>query len=112
MSPSKTHTAISSLSLKHFDAVQVPTPTPGEGEVLIKVAYAAMIAFDTYVNDLGYHATFPMTFGFNSSGTIAEVGSGIEDLKVGDRVSHFLQSPSVSVSHPFFLGDCVLVSQF
>ncbi|KAJ3989055.1 chaperonin 10-like protein [Lentinula detonsa] len=89
MPSSKTHTAIASLSLKHFDAVQVPTPVPGEGQVLIKVAYAAMIAFDTYINDLGYHATFPMIFGFNASGTVAEVGPGIDDLQVGDKVTAF-----------------------
>jgi NADPH:quinone reductase-like Zn-dependent oxidoreductase len=85
---SKTHTAVATISVNQFDVIQVPTPKPGEGEVLIKVAYAAMIAFDTYMNDLGYLATtFPMTFGFSASGTIAEVGPGIHDLKVGDRVS-------------------------
>ncbi|KAJ3856764.1 chaperonin 10-like protein [Lentinula lateritia] len=89
MPASKTHTAIASLSLKYFDTVQVPTPAPGEGEVLIKVAYAAMIAFDTYINDLGYSATFPMIFGFNASGTVAEVGGGIDDLQIGDRVTAF-----------------------
>lgn len=88
MPVSKIHTAIASLSLKHFESVQVPTPAPGEGEVLIKVAYAAMIAFDTYINDLGYSATFPMIFGFNASGTVAEVGTGIDDLQIGDRASH------------------------
>lgn len=88
MPASRTHTAIASLSLKYFDTVQVPTPAPGEGEVLIKVAYAAMIAFDTYINDLGYSATFPMILGFNASGTVAEVGIGIDDLQIGDRASH------------------------
>ena len=87
MSIAKTHTAIATLALKHFDAVQVPTPTPGEGEVLIKVAYASLIAFDTYVNDLGYYVSFPMTFGFNAAGTIAQIGPGVEDLKIGDRVN-------------------------
>ncbi|KAJ4464104.1 chaperonin 10-like protein [Lentinula edodes] len=89
MPASKNHTAIASLSVKHFDTIQVPTPAPGEGEVLIKVAYAAMVAFDTYINDLGYYATYPMVFGFNASGTIAEVGPGIDDLQVGDRVTAY-----------------------
>ncbi|KIK70456.1 hypothetical protein GYMLUDRAFT_209617 [Collybiopsis luxurians FD-317 M1] len=89
MSIAKTHTAIAALALKHFDAVQVPTPTPSEGQVLIKVAYASLIAFDTYVNDLGYYVNFPMTFGFNAAGTIAQIGPGVEDLKIGGRVTSF-----------------------
>lgn len=89
MSPKKTHSAIASISKGHFDVIQVSTPAPGEGEVLIKVEYAAMIAFDTYINDMAYHSTFPMIFGFNAAGTIEEVGEGVEDLKIGDRVMAF-----------------------
>ncbi|KAF5345133.1 hypothetical protein D9758_009676 [Tetrapyrgos nigripes] len=88
---SKTHTAIATLSPGHFDAIQVPTRTPGPEEVLIKVEYASMIAFDTYINDLGYNIVpvYPMIFGFNGAGTVVEVGSEVGDLKVGDRVAAF-----------------------
>ncbi|KAF9002416.1 chaperonin 10-like protein [Cyathus striatus] len=85
-----THTAIATTSLGQFDLVQVPTETPGEGEVLIKVEYAAMIAFDTYQNDRGlFVEKYPHIFGFDAAGTIAKVGSGVPDLKVGDRVTSF-----------------------
>ncbi|KAM6495438.1 GroES (chaperonin 10)-like protein [Amanita muscaria] len=93
MSPKKTHSAIASISKGHFDVIQVPTPAPGEGEVLIKVEYAAMIAFDTYINDLAYHSTFPMIFGFNAAGTIEEVGEGVEDLKIGDTMQEYSLQP-------------------
>ncbi|KAF9011138.1 chaperonin 10-like protein [Cyathus striatus] len=85
-----THTAIATTSLGQFDFVQLPTETPGEGEVLIKVEYAAMIAFDTYQNDRGlFVEKYPHIFGFDAAGTIAKVGSGVPDLKVGDRVTSF-----------------------
>jgi hypothetical protein len=38
--------------------------------------------------DAGFFVyNYPTTLGFNSSGTVAEVGPDVHDLKVGDRVS-------------------------
>ncbi|KDR85542.1 hypothetical protein GALMADRAFT_234467 [Galerina marginata CBS 339.88] len=85
-----THTAIAAISKGNFDAIQVPTETPGEGEVLIKVAYTSMIAFDTYVTDRGFYVQeYPVILGFSNAGTVKEIGSGVDDLKVGDRVTAF-----------------------
>ncbi|KAF9052400.1 GroES-like protein, partial [Hymenopellis radicata] len=85
-----THTAIATTSLGVFEAIQVPTPKPQEGEVLLKAEYASMIAFDTYQTDLGYMiAEYPVVLGFNAAGTVAEVGPGVDDLKVGDKVTAF-----------------------
>ncbi|THV06442.1 GroES-like protein [Dendrothele bispora CBS 962.96] len=92
---SKTHTAIACTSVGHFDAIQVPTESPGDHEVLLKIECAAMIPFDTYVNDYGYITpSFPMIFGFSAAGTIAEVGKGVDDLKVGDRVTAYTYGES------------------
>ena len=83
-----THTAIATTAKGEFDAVQLPTEAPGEGEILLKVEYSSLIAFDTYVADLGYGVeSYPTVLGFNASGTVAKLGSGVEDLSVGDRVS-------------------------
>lgn len=88
-----THTAIAATAKGQFDAIQVPTHPPVEGEVLIKVEYAAMIAFDTYVVDRGFYVqSYPMTLGFSASGTVAELGSGVNDLKVGERVGIWLNA--------------------
>ncbi|THV06444.1 GroES-like protein [Dendrothele bispora CBS 962.96] len=93
MSSGKTHTAIASTSPGHFTTIQVPTPSSLEpDQVLVKVEYASMIAFDTYVNDLGYFVQpqdYPVIFGFNGAGTIVQVGEDVDDLKVGDRVTAF-----------------------
>jgi len=46
------HTAIVATDGRgQVGTIQVPTPEPGPGEVLIKVDYAALIAFDTYITD-------------------------------------------------------------
>ncbi|KAJ6456088.1 chaperonin 10-like protein [Mycena sanguinolenta] len=85
-----THTAIAALAKGKFDAIQVGTPKPGAGQVLLKVAYASMIAFDTYITDLGYGVAeqYPITLGFNAAGTVVEVGEG-SSLRVGDRIIAF-----------------------
>ncbi|KAK7464406.1 hypothetical protein VKT23_006570 [Stygiomarasmius scandens] len=92
---SRMHTAIACTSVGHFDAIQVPTEKPGDGQVLLKIEYAAMVPFDTYVNDYGFVTpSFPMAFGFCAAGTIAEVGNGVDDLKIGDRVTAFTYGES------------------
>lgn len=81
------HTAVAATTKGQIDVIQVPTRAPNADEVLLKVEYAAMIAFDTYVTDLGFFVDkFPMTLGFSASGTVSDLGPGVEGLKVGDRV--------------------------
>ncbi|KAH9486431.1 Trans-enoyl reductase himH [Psilocybe cubensis] len=87
---SSTHTAIATVSKGHFDAIQVPTELPGDGEVLIKVEYGSMIAFDTYVTDRGFYVQqYPLVLGFSGAGTVAKLGAGVQGLKIGDRVTAF-----------------------
>jgi NADPH:quinone reductase-like Zn-dependent oxidoreductase len=89
MTTPEEHTAIVATDGKgHIDTIQVPTPKPGPGEVLIKVDYAAFIAFDTYITDIGYYVSdFPHTLGHDAAGTVIKVGEGVKNLRVGDRVS-------------------------
>jgi len=49
------HTAIATTSKGLFDAIQVPTEAPGQGEILLRVEYSSMVAFDIYMTDFGYH---------------------------------------------------------
>ena len=82
-----THVAIAAVAKGYFDEIHVPTEKPQHGEVLLKVEYASMVAFDTYITDLGYATdTFPVVLGSNAAGTVVEVGPGVDDLKIGDRV--------------------------
>ncbi len=82
------HKAVAATAKGHYDEIQVTTEIPGEGEVLIKVAYAAMIAVDTYVTDRGFLVeNYPVIYGFGASGTIEKIGSGVDGLNIGDRAS-------------------------
>ncbi|KAJ7463397.1 chaperonin 10-like protein [Mycena galericulata] len=85
-----THTALAALAKGSFDAIQVETEKPGPGQVLIKVAYASIIPFDTYITDVGFGVEeYPVILGFNAAGTVDEVGTGVTSLAVGDRITGF-----------------------
>ncbi len=82
-----THKAIAAIAKGHVDEIQVSTAIPGEDQVLIKVVYASMAAFDAYVADRGYFVdSFPSILGAACAGTVEKLGSGVTDLHVGDRV--------------------------
>lgn len=67
---------------------QVPTPTPGEGEVLIRVAAVAANFPDVLLARGEYQVKpdLPFTPGIECSGTVVAVGSGVTTRAVGDRV--------------------------
>ncbi|KAJ7289127.1 chaperonin 10-like protein [Mycena rebaudengoi] len=92
-----THTAIAATSLGEFDAIQVPTEKPGPGNVLIKVDFASMVAFDTYITDDGFYVDkYPKILGLNVAGSVTETGEGVDDLAIGDRVIGFtLYGPNI-----------------
>lgn len=61
---------------------------PGEGQVLVKLAYAGVNPVDTYILTGTYvrKPALPYTPGIDGAGTILAVGAGVTDRKVGDRV--------------------------
>lgn len=67
---------------------EVDRPEPGEGEVLIEVKAAGVNYADTMrrKNEYLKKQTVPFTPGSEVAGTVAEVGSGVENVSVGDRV--------------------------
>ncbi|KAF7310034.1 PKS-ER domain-containing protein [Mycena indigotica] len=86
----QTHIAISAVSKGIVEAIEVATPTPGPGEILLKVAFAAMNPFDAYMVDLGFAVVeYPVILGFSVAGLVVGVGSGVSSLNVGDRATAF-----------------------
>jgi L-iditol 2-dehydrogenase len=68
---------------------QVATPTAGVGEVIIKVSTATTCGTDLKVWRRGGHAKMlqpPTLFGHEAAGKIVEVGAGVNNWQVGDRV--------------------------
>jgi NADPH2:quinone reductase len=70
----------------------VPTPTPGPGEVLVKVhAVSVNRTLDLQVRQDGgnYGVTLPLVMGCDPAGTVVALGPGVEPVEVGDRVAAF-----------------------
>ncbi|KAK7024993.1 PKS-ER domain-containing protein [Favolaschia claudopus] len=85
-----THSAIAATSRGHFDEIGVKTPKPGSGEILLEVTFSSMVAWDTYVTDVGLVVEdYPVILGLNASGTVAEVGPGVTMLTVGEKITAF-----------------------
>jgi NADPH2:quinone reductase len=66
---------------------EVPTPSPGEGQVLVKLAASGLNFIDVYQRTGLYPNTLPYTLGLEGSGIVAGVGNGVGSLKEGDSVT-------------------------
>ena len=66
----------------------LPLPKATRRQCLIKVAAVDVNPIDVYVRSgaIPFKCTFPMILGRDLAGTVVEVGSGVKDFKVGDRV--------------------------
>ena len=69
-----------------LELVELPDPHPGPGEVRIRVAAAGMNASDWKKRQGLMDPELPQTAGYEASGTVDEVGDGVTDTAVGDRV--------------------------
>jgi len=70
--------------------VDVPVPSAGPGQVLIKIAFIGVNYIDTYFRTGLYKADVPITLGMEASGTVESVGDGVRNLSPGDRVVYCL----------------------
>lgn len=66
----------------------VPTPTAGPSEVLVKVGAVAVNPIDTYIRGgiVKVPMSFPYIIGCDLAGTVEAVGANVRRFKVGDRV--------------------------
>jgi NADPH2:quinone reductase len=71
-----------------LDTVDVPTPAPGPGEVLVKAVAIGVNYFDTMIRTGRYRwmPKLPFVLGNEMSGTVAALGPGVTTLKVGQPV--------------------------
>ncbi|GAA3232437.1 NADP-dependent oxidoreductase [Pseudonocardia petroleophila] len=88
------------LGYRTFGAADVqeffdrPDPSPGPGEVLVRVAAAGVNPLDHllrsgHVRELNGHLPFPQVLGMEAAGTVLAVGEEVTGLAVGDRVTGF-----------------------
>lgn len=67
--------------------VELPTPSPGAGEVLVRIEAAGVNFIDVYFRSGVYPREVPFGLGDEGAGVVEAVGAGVTDLKVGDRVA-------------------------
>lgn len=82
------------------EVVDVPTPSPRPGEVLVEVTAAGLCHSDWFLMDLPadrYSFGLPLTLGHEGVGRIAALGSGVTSVRVG---------AAVAVYGPWGCGRC------
>ncbi len=65
-----------------------PVPHPGPNQLVVKIDYVGICGTDLEFYE-GHYPPFlqlPMVLGHENAGTVVEVGEGVEDFKVGDRI--------------------------
>lgn len=78
-----------------LDLREVDAPVPGAGEVLVRVAFVSVNPIEWKIRSGAFAAMLPMTFpvilGNEVSGVVRQVGAGVDEFNVGDRVAGFVR---------------------
>ncbi len=97
---------------------ELPTPTPGPSEALIRIEAAGVNFIDVYFREGRYPAQLPYTLGQEAAGIIIALGPDTsEDFKVGDRVAWcsipgtYAQLALVPVSRLVHVPDAISMQQ-
>ncbi|KAG0694259.1 chaperonin 10-like protein [Suillus ampliporus] len=71
----------------NFEVASRRIPSPGTGQLLVKVQSAALNPVDYKVKEAGLFLTdYPAILGVDIAGIVEEVGEGVENFRKGDKV--------------------------
>ena len=92
---------------------RVPRPTPGPGEVLVKVEAAGVGLWDAWIRagKSILPQPLPLTLGSDLSGEIIAVGPGVSDLRVGDQVYGVTNSRFTGAYAEYAVASAAMVSR-
>src|SRR2546430_6786331 len=81
-----------------LEYTEVPEPKAGPGEVLIEVKATSINHIDIFLRRgmPGVKVPLPKIAGSDAAGIIRELGAGVTELKVGERVTI---NPGISCGH-------------
>jgi len=74
--------------------MDLPQPQPAAGEALVRLDYAGINFIDVYMRSgryarsQTYQTPLPMTLGMEGGGSVAALGAGVSDIRIGDRVAY------------------------
>ncbi|MCW2918328.1 MAG: alcohol dehydrogenase GroES protein [Actinomycetia bacterium] len=79
--------------------MELPTPEPGPGEVLVHLSAAGLNPVDALIAEGMFDGamphTFPLVLGVDGAGTVEAIGEGVTHFAVGDRVFGRLIHPPI-----------------
>ena len=71
-----------------LEAVELPVPEPGPGEIRVRHEAVGLNFIDTYHRSGLYPVSFPAVIGSEGAGVVEAVGEGVARFQVGERVGH------------------------
>jgi NADPH2:quinone reductase len=71
-----------------LEAVDLPKPEPGPGQILLRHEAIGLNFIDTYQRSGLYPMRYPAVLGQEAAGVVEAVGEGVTRHKVGDRVAY------------------------
>ena len=69
-----------------WDVTDMPDPAPGSGQVKICIYASGLCGTDLHLHDGHMPLPTPLVAGHEPTGEVVELGEGVTDLRVGDRV--------------------------
>ena len=76
--------------------MDVPRPTVGAGDVLVRVEACGICGSDRHMFRGEYPTALPVTQGHEFCGIVEDTGSGVTRLKPGDRITG---DPNIACGH-------------
>jgi NADPH2:quinone reductase len=71
-----------------LEAVDLPVPVPGPGQILVRHHAVGLNFIDTYHRSGLYPMKMPVVLGLEAAGLVEAVGEGVARFAVGDRVAY------------------------
>ncbi|WP_170006657.1 zinc-binding dehydrogenase [Bacillus fonticola] len=75
------------LGFGHLEIRDKDEPKPGKDQVKIEVKYTGICGSDIHTYEGHYTVRVPVTLGHEFSGEVVEIGDGVTEFRVGDRVT-------------------------
>ena len=70
-----------------LESAEVERPTPGPGQLLVKVAATGINFIETYQRGGMYKVAHPFIPGAEAAGVVEEIGEGVQGFSLGSRVA-------------------------
>ena len=79
--------------------------SPGPGQALLRQTAIGLNFIDVYHRNGTYPITLPGSIGSEAAGVVEEVGQGVTDIKVGQRVAYAMGGPGAYVEKRIMPAD-------